>query len=63
MHVKPNSRKERWAEFKVLAGFDANKAERKPRQFFIVHDPCLWPMGCGGRNNSRDCRDCGCDCD
>ena len=35
MHVKPNSRKERWAEFEVLAGFDANKAERKPRQFSL----------------------------
>ncbi|CAE7365084.1 unnamed protein product [Symbiodinium natans] len=43
----------RWAQFEVLAGFDA----------IIVHDPCLWPMGCSGRNDSRDCRDCGCDCD
>ena len=48
---------------KSLAGFDVNKAERKPRQFFIVHNPCFWPMGCGGRNDSRDCRGCGCDCD
>ena len=42
MHVKPNSRKERWAEFEVLAGFDANKAERKPRQFFMTRVCGRW---------------------
>ena len=35
--TSPNSRKERWAELEVLAGFDANKVERKPRAAAMTH--------------------------
>ena len=46
------NQQERWAELK--SWLDSTRTKLKENQgSFSLFDPCLWPMGCSGRNDSR----------